>query len=415
MTTQNTFPNNDLVLLVSGGQREGEFIPVTTQKCFLGFEQAPDEFGQAPCCAIFRGPHGAVVRSYADEITINGTSATAHWLAEGDQIELTTQVSIEVTQLGRIHQPEIDLNSDGELDSTGDETIQAVLAPQSNSTELASQLDRRLELVEAQICEMQEHSDLTRTQFETLNQRLDELCQQISRIVSATNNGGIEFEQPTFLVQSPPSSESEESLMSHNEPGEGAEVNADGETTSTLNGEQNLAEYSYTDRDSDDERIVTFDPDAADSSESVESVQPGEITDAHLKLKGISQSEIDERLAEMERVFGGAFSEPDAEPSAATFQPSQDEDSTATRSRESLPSQALDAPSPKPLMPHPANDSSGHPFEDLTHSQNEDAESFAVNPTLDREEVFATDPSQPPNRRRLTRTGLVGQSAATGG
>jgi len=93
---------NDLVLRLTGGQRDGELIPVSTPRCYLGTEES--EGSEQPACAIFRGPKGAAVKSYAGDVLVNGVAASVHWLKEGDCIEFPNSISIEVTQLGWVEQ-----------------------------------------------------------------------------------------------------------------------------------------------------------------------------------------------------------------------------------------------------------------------------------------------------------------------
>ena len=96
MSTQSAFPLNNLILRIAGGQRDGESISVKTSKCFLSSDDGDEQIQ----CAIFRGPNGAAVRSYGDNLSVNGVAATVHWLKEGDQIKFADSMTFEVAQLG---------------------------------------------------------------------------------------------------------------------------------------------------------------------------------------------------------------------------------------------------------------------------------------------------------------------------
>ncbi|MEM7783831.1 MAG: hypothetical protein AAF623_10790, partial [Planctomycetota bacterium] len=95
----NNSPNStqNMILQLSGGNRDGETILVDTPNCYVGtvHDSVP-----TPQCAIFRGPKGASIRSYSDAIRVNGFPASVHWLKNGDKIELSQEVSVEVKELG---------------------------------------------------------------------------------------------------------------------------------------------------------------------------------------------------------------------------------------------------------------------------------------------------------------------------
>ena len=95
MTVQSNFSMNDLILRVAGGRRDGELIPVKTRNCFLGFEESSNQgVVEKPKCAIFRGPNGTAVKSYTDDVSVNGVSSTVHWLREGDRIEFPNSLAV---------------------------------------------------------------------------------------------------------------------------------------------------------------------------------------------------------------------------------------------------------------------------------------------------------------------------------
>ena len=51
------------------------------------------------CCAIFNGPHGTALRSYSNEVLVNGEPASAQWLQSGDEIQLpcSTKLAVRAT------------------------------------------------------------------------------------------------------------------------------------------------------------------------------------------------------------------------------------------------------------------------------------------------------------------------------
>ncbi len=110
--SQPTCLPTDLVLLLSGENRETEIVTIKTQKCMLGMDGSND--GE-PSCVIFRGPKGATLRSYNDEIMINQESKSVHWLAQGDRIEFPNSTVIEVQQLGFVAEAAADENHPAEL------------------------------------------------------------------------------------------------------------------------------------------------------------------------------------------------------------------------------------------------------------------------------------------------------------
>ena len=97
-TPSSTHTRTDLVLRFVGGQRDGELSSISTRKCFVGNTQTPKDAK----CAFFRGPAGATVRCYSNEVLINGSAASVHWLEEGDQIQLNENIRLEIVQLGQV-------------------------------------------------------------------------------------------------------------------------------------------------------------------------------------------------------------------------------------------------------------------------------------------------------------------------
>lgn len=128
MSTQFSTPESNLVLKVSGGHRDGELIHVTTQKCFLGAKSTGNPKSE-PRCAIFRGSKGAAVRSYSDDVTVNGIGSTVHWLMPGDQISFDNTMTVEVTELGI------------EPDDSSHESAAGELVPEETAAETQNEAD----------------------------------------------------------------------------------------------------------------------------------------------------------------------------------------------------------------------------------------------------------------------------------
>ncbi len=212
MTTQTTFPTNNLVLRLSGGQRDGEMIPVSTQKCFLGMEANAKGETANPQCAIFRGPKGAAVRSYASDVMVNGTASTVHWLKEGDRIAFPNSVSVEVAQLGWVEGETKELNQVESQVQSRDVAQAASIRPasiQSGSVQPAetqevssSKIDERLGTIESQICDIVSSNELTQSRFDGLDSRIEALVGQISKLVEVSSQTVDVAPKSEFFTQS---------------------------------------------------------------------------------------------------------------------------------------------------------------------------------------------------------------------
>lgn len=75
--------------------RDGEHSPVTIShdKCLIRTVQGDQK---TDCCAIFNGPYGTALRSYTENVLVNGEPTSARWLVVGDQIQLPCLSRIEV-------------------------------------------------------------------------------------------------------------------------------------------------------------------------------------------------------------------------------------------------------------------------------------------------------------------------------
>ncbi len=389
MTALSHFPVNDLVLRLTGGQRDGELIPVKTHKCFLGIEESYDgDVVEQPQYAIFRGPDGAAVRSYGDNVSVNGIASTVHWLKEGDRIEFPNSVTVEVAQLGWVESAcqkkdeaqddqsdpesecyhhrdpladqtqgvqEIGWEADDHQQDPQDQQEPEAELPESNPETLASERqafaehpslpydERRVELIESQVKGIETQNCLIQRRFDQLEDRLGTLSEQIFQLVSLSQvnvdhaRGQEEsfaapntWEQQLAVDQSESESRHEEASRYQEESQRQEESQCQEESLceeefvhdpmndSTDPGgadqETILQPLSdlYSHLDDDEEKILTFDQepeiDAVDALNS-----DAEFRDAQPEMNVDTLNQIDSRLSEMERVFGGSFAETDAD------------------------------------------------------------------------------------------------------
>ena len=185
--TEQTYLNSDLVFMVSGGIRDGELLPISTRKCMLGIEGWTDRAEQ-PSCAIFRGPAGVTLRNYADQILINGEYKSTHWLVDGDQIEFPNSVSLFVNQLGSIP-AEFVAPENHSIDTTFNSPDDSPPDSEATSDRLEAQL--KLDRLESQISEIAEQNQQVAGRFNELDQRLTQLTEQLSTLVTLAGNGQV--------------------------------------------------------------------------------------------------------------------------------------------------------------------------------------------------------------------------------
>ncbi len=101
-TPSSTFNSTDLVLQLTGGDRDGQVLPVTTQKCLLSSLITDKAEAEKYRCAIFRGEKGVAFRSYSELVLVNGAKTSVQWLSQGDSIQLTPEMKVVVKQLGAL-------------------------------------------------------------------------------------------------------------------------------------------------------------------------------------------------------------------------------------------------------------------------------------------------------------------------
>ena len=447
MTTLSQLPTSDLVLRVTGGPRSGELIPVSTPKCYLGMESTNEAISKNPQCVIFRGREGAVIRSYADQVTLNDAAASLHWLQEGDAIRFPNQMKIEVVQLGEL------------------KDIASFTSRNSKNSVLAeNNLEESLVVLESELRSIQVQNEQSQTQLDQLDSRLNTLTEQMTMLINLSSNGtGVQVSQTSQLIAAPvaspqtttteatageataeatttediattpqsPETESaalteqrsstEQPSVENTKTDEPAE-----ETTSAIAPQEEVIQspvatspleeldridkaiedsvsgyYSHT--DDSDEQILTFEGDSAASAEPT-STEPESVNSAIEASNVVTEEEIisplsasaalepsteptdsdngngeeaaalaetEQRLSEMERIFGGALSdsEPDQE---TTLETTDSVESTQTESTETI--QPVDTI-------QPADEQLAKTFEDLAHGQNAEVDSSADNPT----------------------------------
>ncbi len=393
MTTQSTFPMNDLVLRLTGGQRDGELIPVSTPKCYLGMDES-NENGEQPQCAIFRGPKGAAVKSYADDVLVNGIASTVHWLKEGDRIDFPNSISIEVTQLGWV-ELECEEHLDSEF-STENKSLEnpihdceqndkiasvvlesAALEPAENenlvdSSEAPANDDQRLNLIEAQINEIHLQKENTEQKLNQLDEKLSALTEQMNQLVLMASgsssvaaksefNNFVGFKDETVDQQvhkEDLGGNSESELPSEFQPEQDSvvtEPTAEGQLVSQSD------YYSYT--EDDDEKILTY-----DASEDV-----AEAPKASHVESNEEQTEIESRQSELEKVFGSALSEEVVTDTPVQGFAQAQEEVILRPASES----AQQDPTEDDTTTQTANEQLSESFNTPTHGLDDDAASFA--------------------------------------
>ena len=217
----------DLVLRLTGGHRDGELVQIRTEKCFLGMN---NENTGHPQCAIFRGPLGATLRSYSDDILINGQSKTVHWLAEGDQIQFPNSMTVEIHQLGtcttkqvikvesceegNTNVPESQLSneiSNSEIPTHEDSCVcEFATCENPGETEMQNEFEAQEKIcqLESLISEIQEQNQAVHGRCNELDQRLTGLTEQISNLISLAQLGSgpakpVRYAAPTVVESAP--------------------------------------------------------------------------------------------------------------------------------------------------------------------------------------------------------------------
>ena len=363
MMTPTNFAQTDLVLRLSGGPRDGEAIPVSTRKCFLGMESSDQTISDNPQCVIFRGSRGAVVRSYSDEILFNGEASSVHWLSQGDQIKFPNSLTVKIEQLGSIN--------DGTETSNSKPLF-------TESTLSDSQMDARLDLIEAEIKDIQIRNDDTVSRFENIEVRLDGISDQMTQLVDLSTKSyaaltqqpmspGVETQTPNVssLVASPEAPmqieetkpaysqetteeeifastgemQSEETQTEAVAPAQTLESTVAEETVAEqasieTSKDESVVEY-YSHADDSDEQIMTFSSESDEASdEQISNAANVEIKDAPVLVEPTESSELQNALESLKSEAGVVGEE------TTTDEPLTEEPSTENSTEEDAQAEA---------------------------------------------------------------------------
>lgn len=393
MTAQSNFQTDDLVLRLTGGQRDGELIPVKTIKCFLGVEENSDEgVTERSQCAIFRGSNGATFRSYDDNVLVNGVACTVHWLKEGDRIEFPNSMTVEIAQLGCVKKtcqeqaPTQDESAsargqsrsehtcqndrDHQLDRKNFDNQQKPASQQESEPEMTEKEcqttmenqslnceDKRIELTDSQIENTQSQNYLETKSSDQLEKPLEELSEQISELVSLSlgADADTDMNEESFVTQGNPGQQTREN-EEVSTPAPTTDSMVDDSTDQDVDLPSPAAYYSHL--DDDDEKIMTFGPEL-ETDEAEGLTANVETNDSSPTWNTDTQNEIDSPLSEMESVFGGPLAKTDADRNEST-------------------------------MEHTANEQPLDSFETPTHGLDEGPDSFA-----DYSTTGEIDPGEP--------------------
>ena len=187
MTNLLNVQPSDLILRVTGGSRDGELIPVSTPKCYLGMESTNDAIADNPQCAIFRGRDGVVMRSYNKRVMLNDAAASLDWLRKGDTIRFPNKMKFQVVQLGDIK----------EFASAKGQT--------SQTSSVDSDLEgTRLVVLESELRSIQLQNEQSKTRFDSLDTRLDELTEKMTMLINLSSDGtGLQVSQSSEVITAP--------------------------------------------------------------------------------------------------------------------------------------------------------------------------------------------------------------------
>ncbi|MDG1872540.1 MAG: hypothetical protein P8J27_01415 [Mariniblastus sp.] len=286
MNTTINFTQNDLVLRLAGGPRDGEVIPVVTKKCFLGLEQCDERISGNPLCVIFRGSKGVVVRSFSDGVLFNGVPSAIHWLEQGDQIKFPNSLTVQIAQLGtvvaggeedefeaeqveaaRMNEIAVVEQAEGRGQQAEECSVSSIVdlpalsdgpvVGQPVCEELSSQKDARLDLIEAELSELSSRNDETISRFDQLDDRISQLTEHMSQLVNLSVDDKL----------NPTSDEGFAHLCKPAADDDISEPDSDSPGTST-----GIVEY-HSDRDDSDEQIIMFNSELEKQAETQREVQ----------------------------------------------------------------------------------------------------------------------------------------------
>ena len=176
MATSRQYSPSDLVLLLAGGERDGELVAVTTSKCLISIGL---DLGSVPRCAIFRGPHGVAVRAFDSQVTFNGDLESVHWLKAGDRIDFANAIAMEVTQLG-------DLQSDHSvsINLATDVDIARIEKAKRDSFE-----DHCLSQMRIEVSKIQTQNSADSTKFELFDENLNLVNDHLNELIFVAKEG----------------------------------------------------------------------------------------------------------------------------------------------------------------------------------------------------------------------------------
>ncbi len=153
----NTVKNDsqDLIFQVEGTEGQPKLIPVKTANCKLAKNNAA---GEQSCCAIKRDAVGAVLLALAGDVRVNGESVQSKRLHADDKVGLA-DACYRVHQLGAF--------------------VEGV--PESSFASGSNDIDSRFHEIQSELDRQSEN-------FKYIDQRFDEMSNQISKLLSALNS-----------------------------------------------------------------------------------------------------------------------------------------------------------------------------------------------------------------------------------
>ena len=219
--TSTSYPPNALVFRFDD-QQDGScrVVAVYSEKCLLGFPT--ESFRQSNRCALVRGKQGVALRSLGEEIAVNGTPSTVHWIQSGDKIEFTGSISAIVEQLGSWQQelehlespeplvPSLSTDATSKIEETICQPPSGEETPDSLQVDDAHQMMVEVaEVIQATQCEKEEAEPLSPVSPATDLQA--EIRDEIASVFASLNVSS----ENTSQVQDTTHEEVEESIVGY--------------------------------------------------------------------------------------------------------------------------------------------------------------------------------------------------------